>query len=162
MNPNGFLMSEQEEWESLRDLAIRNGRPLHPAYRYSDWAAFCRAGKPWHNHGDTNFRNLTHGDRWRQMEAAEEASRGDVPLYRKMAEARAAMGIPERGTTPTPAAETTPELIPAAARWQMLAESQGGYGATGMTPSSPDKQIRDHLEGIARNGFKPPPGLSLA
>lgn len=131
MNPNGFLMSEQEEWESLRDLAIRNGRPLHPAYRYSDWAAFCRAGKPWHNHGDTNFRNLTHGDRWRQMEAAEEASRGDVPLYRKMAEARAAMGIPERG-------------------------------ATGMTPSSPDKQIRDHLEGIARNGFKPPPGLSLA
>jgi len=156
-----FTMSEQEEWERLRELTIRLRRPFHPAYRYSDWAAFCRAGKPWHNHGDPNFKDLIHGDKWRQLEAFEEAQRRKPSRQQLMAEARAMFGIPDRRTTPPPQAEPPPELIPAAARWQMFAESQGGYGATGITPSSPDKQIRDHLDGIARNGFKPPPGLSL-
>jgi len=34
-------------------------------------------------------------------------------------------GIPDRGTTPPPQAESPPELIPAAARWEMLEKSQG-------------------------------------
>jgi len=164
MNPNTStgIISEQNSWERLREIAIRKGGPLHPAYRYPDWAAFCRAKKPWHNHGDPEFRDLKHGDRWREEEAFLETWRRKPSLQQKMAEARAMFGIPDRRTAPPPQEESPPELIPAAARWQMLAESQGGYGATGITPSSPDKQIRDHLDGIARNGFKPPPGLSLA
>jgi hypothetical protein len=154
--------SEQGTWEALRALNIQLGRRLHPAYRYSDWDAFCKAGKPWHNHGDSSFMDLPHGDTWRGQEALQERMRRLPSEAHTRAEACARLGIPPYVKPPVevlgePAQN---ELIPAAARLQMLADSQGGLGATGFTPSSPDGQIRAHLEGIARNGFKPPPSIT--
>ena len=172
MENKGSGITEQFLWESLRAIVISRGRPIHPAYRYPNWEAFSIAGKPWHNHGDPNFLNLHHGDRFRPLEnMAETNRRMRHPSAGGRLADMDAMGhpgwrhfhTPQEESTITPIEEsTTPELIPASARWKMLADAQGGYGATGITPSSPDSQIQAHLEGIARNGFKPPPGIKLA
>ncbi len=160
--------SEQTDWEELKAALIRIGRPLHPALRYPDWSTFCAAGKPWHNHGDPAFSELTIGARWRERAAADAAAgRALADRSRRRAlegfrawQAAQAMQASRPAVQSRP--EPAPEIIPAAARWKLLADAVGGYGATGLTPSSPDRQIREHLDGIARNGFKPPPGLSLA
>jgi len=160
--------SEQTDWEELKAALIRIGRPLHPALRYPDWSTFCAAGKPWHNHGDPAFSELTIGARWRERAAADAAA-GRALADRSRRRAlegfrawQAAQAMQASRPTIEPLPEPAPEIIPAAARWKLLADAVGGYGATGLTPTSPDRQIREHLDGIARNGFKPPPGLSLA
>lgn len=58
-----------------------------------------------------------------------------------MAEARAMFGIPDRGTTPPPQAESPPELIPAAARWEMLKNSQGVHVPKPLEPGATVQEL---------------------
>ncbi|MFZ9881432.1 MAG: hypothetical protein ACO3QC_08535, partial [Phycisphaerales bacterium] len=149
----------------LRKKHIAAGdNPLHPSFRYSSWDAFVAAGKPWHNHGERQFHNMTWGDRSLAWEARRREPRYDpIREHERLQE----MGIVpvvdyRHRVRPFEPARQSADIIPAGVRLQMLADANGGLGPIGLTPGSPESSIRSYLESVDRNGFKPPGNIRLA
>ena len=149
---------ERSIWEAAHRFVHRRGDAfIHPCYRFPDWEAFCRAGKPWEHPG------LPSNPKWEKLRdyyrRLNERHARRLALQREELRARAA--LPEQASVP-PAVPAPGALLPASVVWKMMSDAQGGPGATGLSMSSPESAIRAHVEGIRRNGFKPPPGLSLS
>lgn len=163
---NPHIEEERQVWEMLRKKHIAAGdNPLHPAFRYATWEAFVAAGKPWHNHGEPKFHNMSFGDkasRW-------EANRRAPPKFNAMRRIQELQDLglipirePSRGLEPMLPRREETDIIPAAVRLQMLADANGGLGPIGLTPASPESAIRAYLESVDRNGFKPPGNIRIA
>ena len=162
-NINPFVAEEKKTWEFLRRKFISSSLPFHPALRYSSWEAFVAAGKPWHNHGDSSFVNMHWGDDAQKWEARKHICM-DVGKWLRIRESQGFfVETPERrGVQPMPPAREGADVIPAGVRLQMLADANGGLGAIGLTPGSPEGQIRSYLESVERNGFKAPGNIRIA
>lgn len=160
---NPFLAEEKKTWEFLRRKFISSSLPLHPALRYSNWEAFVAAGKPWHNHGDRSFVDMPWGDDALKWEARQR-NRMDVGMWLRVRESQGfVVETPERrGVQPMQPPRAAADVIPAGVRLQMLADANGGLGAIGITPGSPENQIRAYLDSVDRNGFKAPGNIRIA
>ena len=165
MHQNPYVEEERAIWVMLRNKHIAMGdNPLHPAFRYGSWEDFVAAGKPWHNHGESRFHNMTWGEKSLRWEARRLEPKYDpIKEIRRLQE----LGLfpieprkPRVEPMQPPGSSSNP--IPAAVRLQMLADANGGLGPTGLTPSSPESAIRSYLESVDRNGFKPPGNIRLA
>jgi hypothetical protein len=166
MSPhNPYVEEERKIWEMLRKKHIAAGdNPLHPSFRYSSWDAFVDAGKPWHNHGENQFHNMTWGDRSLAWEARRREPRRDpVREYEALQEMGVVPIVDRRHRVVPfgPAREST-DIIPAGVRLQMLADSLGGLGAIGITPGSPENAVRQYMESVDRNGLKIPGNIRIA
>ncbi len=162
---NPYIEDERKIWEMLRKKHIAAGdSPLHPSFRYSSWEAFVDAGKPWHNHGETIFHNMTWGDRSLAWEARRRERRYDpIREHERLQEMGVVPVVDYRNRVrPFEPARESADTIPAGVRLQMLADSLGGLGAIGITPGSPERSVRQYMESVDRNGLKIPGNIRIA
>jgi hypothetical protein len=156
MKDNPYEAQERKYWEHLRAKAIREGaNPLHPAFRFPDWTAFRKAGKPWHNAGEAGFRHMPWGDNSRRWEHL---------LFHRPKRPPFEPPMPDPGLKPV---SQSPSVafggVPASVMMQWLNEAKGGAGASTVTPTSPERMVQDYVNSIMNgNGFKSPGNIRTA